>query len=268
MNQHLKRWITGIVAVPILLVVIYAAPLPVFALVIAGFALAGFHEYLGMVLPRVGGPARWTAMIACGLILVAAFFGDAAYLLGVVALSIPALFILQLRQIGTETFDLDPVYRIGFGLIYVPLLMGHFILLRESPHGVAWIFFVIVLAFSGDIAAYYVGRTWGRRKLHVLISPGKSEEGILGLVAGSILGCLLYRTFCFPQLSWEHAVAIGLVGSVIGQLGDLCESAVKRASGVKDSGYLLPGHGGVLDRLDCLLFITPFVYYYQLFILR
>ncbi len=268
MGQHLKRWITGIVAVPILFGVIYAAPLPVFAGVIAAFALAGFHEYLNMVLPRIAGATRWTAVFAAALILVATAIGDAAYLLGVAALSIPALFILHLRTIRSETFDLDIVYRIGFGLLYVPLLMGHFILLRQSPHGVAWIFFVIVLAFSGDIAAYYVGRTWGRRKLHALISPGKSEEGILGLVAGSILGCLLYRAFCFPQLAWEHAVAIALVGAVIGQLGDLCESAIKRASGVKDSGYLLPGHGGVLDRLDCLLFITPFVYYYRLFILK
>jgi phosphatidate cytidylyltransferase len=95
------------------------------------------------------------------------------------------------------------------------------------------------------------------------VSPGKSVEGTIALVAGSIAGCLIFSYFFFPQLPAVHAAIMGLVGSVAGQLGDLCESALKRTAGVKDSGMLLPGHGGILDRLDCLMFITPFVYYYQ-----
>jgi len=118
-------------------------------------------------------------------------------------------------------------------------------------------FFILVLAFAGDIAAFYVGRTWGRRKLLPLVSPGKTEEGILGLVAGSVLGCLIFRQLFLPSLPIVHTVVLGIVGSVIGQLGDLCESAIKRASGVKDSGVILPGHGGLLDRLDCLILSCP-----------
>lgn len=268
MGQHLRRWITGIVAVPVLFAVIFYAPAPVFAAVIGLFALAGLHEFLAMTLPWATVRQRGTALAAGALILAAATVGDAALILGVITLSVICVFLLHLLTIRTEVFDLDPVYRIGFGLLYVPVLMAHFILLRQSPRGIAWIFFVIILAFAGDIAAYYVGRTWGRRKLQAVISPGKSEEGILGLVLGSIAGCLLYRVFFFPTLGWEHAAVIAAVGAVIGQLGDLCESTIKRASGVKDSGFLLPGHGGVLDRLDCLLFITPFVYYYQFFVLK
>ena len=88
------------------------------------------------------------------------------------------------------------------------------------------------------------------------------------MFAGSIIGCLLFRQLFFPMLPVLHTVILGLVGSVAGQLGDLCESALKRTAGVKDSGTLLPGHGGILDRLDCLMFITPFVYYYRVLIIR
>jgi len=152
--------------------------------------------------------------------------------------------------------------------MYIPLLMSHFILIRQTSSGVLWIFFILVLAFSGDIAAYYVGRRMGKKKLLPGVSPGKTVEGTIGLVAGSIAGCLLFRQLFFPLLSVPHAVILGLVGSIIGQLGDLSESALKRSAGVKDSGVILPGHGGILDRLDCLMFITPFVYYYQVFIIR
>ncbi|MCX5820726.1 MAG: phosphatidate cytidylyltransferase, partial [Deltaproteobacteria bacterium] len=100
------------------------------------------------------------------------------------------------------------------------------------------------------------------------VSPGKTVEGTIGLVAGSIAGCLLFRLFLFPMLPVAHAAVLGLVGSVVWQLGDLSESAMKRAAGVKDSGTMLPGHGGILDRLDCLMFITPFVYYYQGYMIR
>ncbi len=131
-----------------------------------------------------------------------------------------------------------------------------------------WIFFILVLAFSGDIAAYYVGSRMGKRKLLPKVSPGKTVEGTIGLVVVSIAGCLLFRQLFFPLLSVPHAVILGLVGSIAGQLGDLCESALKRAAGVKDSGVMLPGHGGILDRLDCLMFITPFMYYYRVFIIR
>jgi phosphatidate cytidylyltransferase len=153
--------------------------------------------------------------------------------------------------------------KVAFGVFYVPLTLSHFIWLRRGDEGVIWIFFVIVLAFAGDVAAFYVGRTFGRRKLLPLVSSGKTVAGILGLVAGSTIACLVYAYWFMPGLSWRHAAFLGCVGSILGQLGDLCESVMKRASGVKDSGTMLPGHGGILDRLDCLIFIVPFVYYYK-----
>jgi phosphatidate cytidylyltransferase len=140
-------------------------------------------------------------------------------------------------------------------------------MIRRSPQGVIWVFLIIILAFCGDIAAYYVGRTMGKKKLLPSVSPGKTVEGTIALVVGSMAGVIIFRQLFLNDLSFGHAVILGFLGSIIGQLGDLCESALKREAGVKDSGSLLPGHGGIMDRLDCLIFIAPFVYYYRMFFL-
>ena len=173
-------------------------------------------------------------------------------------------FLLGIRE---EKFDILPVGKLVLGFMYVPLMMSYFILIRRFEQGHLWILFLLVLAFAGDVAAYYVGRNFGRRKLLPLVSPNKTVEGTIGLFAGSVVGCVIFQHFFFPSLPVVHAAALGLFGSVIGQLGDLCESAMKRASGVKDSGTILPGHGGILDRLDCLIFIAPFLYYYRVFVI-
>jgi phosphatidate cytidylyltransferase len=134
--------------------------------------------------------------------------------------------------------------------------------------GVLWVLFVLVLAFAGDIAALYAGKTFGKHKLIPLISPGKTVEGVIGLILGSTVACLIFSYYLLPQVSLIHIAILAFVGSIIGQLGDICESAIKRNYGLKDAGSLLPGHGGILDRLDCLIFIAPFVYYYRIFVIK
>jgi phosphatidate cytidylyltransferase len=175
-------------------------------------------------------------------------------------------FSLSLVGMDGHSIDLVSVSKLVLGFIYIPFMLSHFILLRHSEDGILWIFFILILAFSGDIAAFYVGRSVGKRKLMPLVSPGKTVEGTAGLLIGSIVGCVLFQHFFLPRLPVFHAAALGLSGGVMGQLGDLCESVIKRASGVKDSGSLVLGHGGLLDRLDCLIFIAPYVYYYRLFL--
>lgn len=267
MSPHIKRWITGIVAVPILVALIIYAPPLLFDAVIILLILVAAMEYNRMTFGD-GRTREKVEVLAVSVLIPLAFIaGDATLVLAVLVLSSIAVFAAHLLQVREGDASIAPVMGVVFGFVYIPLALSHFILVRRGSEGVVWIFFIIVLAFAGDIAAFYVGRTWGKRKLLPAVSPGKTEEGMYGLIAGSTIACIVFQQFFFPQLPVVHAAVLGCVGSIIGQLGDLCESAIKRASGFKDSGALLPGHGGLLDRLDCLIFIVPFVHYYRTFLI-
>lgn len=152
------------------------------------------------------------------------------------------------------------------GFLYVPLLLGHLILTRELPHGIQWIFLLLVLVMSGDSGAYYVGSSLGRRKLYPLVSPNKSIEGAFGGLAGSLLGAIIARWIFFPELTIGDCFLVSLIIGPLGQMGDLFESLLKRSFGVKDSGTIIPGHGGMLDRLDSILFTAPALYYYAWYV--
>ncbi len=268
MNPHMKRWTTGVIAVPILFLIIAYGSETIFTLLIIIVTLVGVAEYNRMVFGTGLLQEKVETLTVALLILMAAAAGERVLLLAILSFAVMAILMLNLLRIKEAGPDMIRVGKVILGIMYIPLLMSHFILIRQETAGIRWIFFILVLAFSGDIAAYYVGKKLGRRKLLPEVSPGKTVEGTIGLVAGSISGCMLFRQLFFPMLPVLHTVILGLVGSVTGQLGDLCESALKRAAGVKDSGTLLPGHGGILDRLDCLMFITPFVYYYRVVILQ
>jgi phosphatidate cytidylyltransferase len=264
MSPHIKRWITGVVAVPILFVIIYFGSELVFAVFITVIILGAAVEYNRMIFRDDYTWERWESLTIALVIPLTVYFGDTHVVLATVTLLVLAVFAIFLLRIRNNAIDIIPVSKIVLGFMYIPLTLSSLILLRRCEDGILWIFFILVLAFSGDIAAYYVGRTLGKRKLLPRVSPGKTVEGTLGLCIGSVLGCVLFRNFLYPALPSVHAVIIGFVGGILGQLGDLCESAIKRSAGVKDSGTLLLGHGGLLDRLDCLIFIAPFVYYYRL----
>ena len=168
------------------------------------------------------------------------------------------LFLFRLPKI-TEVH-----YRLGWivlGLVYLPFFLGHLMLLRLLPDGRQWIFMTLIVIMSCDTFAYFVGRKIGKRKLYPVVSPNKSVEGGLGGLGGSVLAILFVKFTFLPILGFIDAVLIGLLLGVMGQLGDLFESLLKRACEVKDSGNIIPGHGGMLDRLDSLLFAFPVVYY-------
>ena len=274
-SSHIKRWITALVAVPLLFSLIYFGSPFVFSAMIVAVILLGVHEYNGLVFGEGYAWEKTEGLIIAFLVALSFFSGNPALIMAVLILAFLSIFITFTVRIKKPVFDILPVAKAVLCLMYIPTMMSHFILIRSIPNlirnipeGVLWIFFILFIAFSGDVAAYYVGRTWGRRKLLPFVSPGKTVEGTVALVAGSVIGCVVFQYLFFPELAVVHAAIMGFFGSIIGQLGDLCESAIKRASGSKDSGTLLPGHGGILDRLDCLIFIAPFVYYYQLFMIR
>lgn len=149
-----------------------------------------------------------------------------------------------------------------FGFAYVPLLLSHLVLLRGLPNGIEWVFLMLLIVMSGDTAAYYVGSSIGKRKLYPIVSPNKSVEGAVGGLCGSLAGTLIAKFTFFPELTGIDCVVTALVVGACGQIGDLFESLLKRSFGVKDSGVIIPGHGGILDRLDSILFAAPALYYY------
>jgi len=258
---------TAAVAVPVILCVIILGTKLVFALFIAALALLGLREYNTLVFNEGRIKEKSETLTAGFLIMAAAFVGGLELVIALSTFIVIGVFILFLLEIRIYPINLDAPLRVIFGVLYVALMMSYFILMREDENGREWIFFLVVIAFASDVFAYYTGRTWGKRKLIPSVSAGKTVEGSLGGIAGAVIACVIYSFLFLKQVPWMHAAMLGFLGSIFGQLGDLCESAIKRSSRVKDSGTLFPGHGGVLDRLDSLLFIAPFVYYYKLFII-
>ncbi len=145
---------------------------------------------------------------------------------------------------------------VGFGFTFLSLCK------RDFPDGAEVIILILLIAWVGDTGAYFAGRFLGNRKLYPAVSPKKTWAGAIGGLAGSIAGAVVVKLFLRESLTWIDVVLIAVPGGILGQLGDLVESMIKRAVGVKDSGSLLPGHGGMLDRVDAVLFIAPYVYLY------
>ena len=147
-----------------------------------------------------------------------------------------------------------------FGVAYVGGLFGYGSLLREAPDGRQLVYFVALTTWAGDIGAYYVGSRLGRRPLAPRVSPKKTVEGALGGLAATVLIAVLGSAWVWPRLPVATAMWVGVLLAVVGMVGDLAESVLKRAAGVKDSGTLIPGHGGILDRLDSVIFCVPALY--------
>ena len=152
------------------------------------------------------------------------------------------------------------------GVLYVGLTLGHLPLIRSLDGGSFLIFFLLLVTWSGDAGGYFAGRTLGRHKLAPVISPNKTVEGLFGGLFLATIAALAARLWFLPSLSITDSIILGLGLASAGALGDLVESAMKRSAGVKDSSQLIPGHGGLLDRLDSLLFTTPTFYYYGVFV--
>ncbi|NVJ06615.1 phosphatidate cytidylyltransferase [Myxococcus sp. AM001] len=153
------------------------------------------------------------------------------------------------------------------GFLYGAVGLTAMSALRLLPdHGMAWVICALVITWANDTAAYFFGRFLGKHKLYPEVSPNKTWEGFFGGMLGSVGGMFIAQQFFFPVFTAWDCVLLGIAGGILGPVGDLCESMLKRAYGVKDSGFLIPGHGGVLDRIDALLFNAPLVFVYVQFI--
>lgn len=228
-------------------------------------SLLGLAEYNAMTLPERKLEGVFASIAGACLPLAVVDRGAFGLLGGLTFLVIVSALVFlfrfrDIRQAAGETALLC------FGFLYVPLLLSHLILLRLLPAGVHWIFLLLVIVMCGDSAAYYVGSSIGRTRLYEAVSPKKSVEGAIGGIGGSLAGAFIYRYVFFPGIGVGHLAAMTIATAVLAQLGDLFESLLKRSCGVKDSGTIVPGHGGILDRLDSILFAAPVLFYYVRFV--
>jgi len=233
-------------------------------LIVSLVNLLALHEYFEMALPDRRRSERRLGLVLGVILLPVLALGDARLIVALLtgtALLLGCWYLFRFQELKLCAGELALT---GFGLLYIPLLLAHLPLLFALPFGRDWIFLVLIVVMSADTAAYFVGSAIGRRPLYPAISPKKSREGAVGGLLGSLLGALLAKLGFFAELSLFDVLATGLLLSCSGQLGDLFESMLKRSFEVKDSGTIIPGHGGMLDRLDSLLFAFPVCYYYAL----
>lgn len=257
----MKRVLTALVLFPFVTYVVLWSPQWAVLAVTAIVALLCFHEYSGLAaayLPgnfesRLLGPVGYGAGL---ILLVLPGDGYASWTLVAVALIGLSLALraddLRAGIVRAAFLSLGVVYVFGCWR-FAPLL---------AAQNRYWLLYALVLNWIGDIGAYYVGRTLGRHKLAPVVSPGKSWEGSAASLAASLIFGFFFLRWAIPAVPPMAALVLTAVANVAGQFGDLCESALKRGAGVKDSGTLLPGHGGWLDRVDSTLFTLPVVYIY------
>jgi len=262
-SEAIRRVLAAAVFLPIFYVLVHdLGPVAFFGLVaIAGMLAVG--EFYRLHLGQEPWPWwSWLGVAATGLLLSStqwpAFVADRTVILGTVmiALCLPLLSGKPLRDALTNGMVLV------LGVLYVGLTLSYLLLIRGLPDGALLIFFVVLVSWAGDTGAYIVGKSLGRRALAPIISPKKTYEGLAGGLGLACLMALAARAWFLPGFSVLDCLVLGTLLTTAGLMGDLAESAVKRSAGFKDSGALIPGHGGMLDRLDSLLFTGPAFYYY------
>lgn len=265
--MHMKRWITGIVAVPLLILLVGFAPRWLFYAVVWLVSLGSLVEFYHMTAPELSPIVRWTTVgftttlfVLLGIREFYLALAFAPFLLMLVM----ALFMFFHRSIAAENTGV--LGKALLGPLYVTMPLSLLLLIDRFPGGKFWIFFLLAVIFSSDMGAFYFGRLFGSHKLWRRISPGKTWEGAIGGLLSSIFIAAVTSKLLPLNQPIFCMVFLGAVISVAGQVGDLCESMIKRNQGHKDSGRILPGHGGLLDRIDGLLFGIPVVYGYVSFI--
>ena len=265
------RILSTLVAVPILAWLIWCGSWPFLILIIAGILL-GLFEFYNM--PKVKGLRilRITAMV-CGVVLALCAWRSNIYYFNTF-LTASVLLLLAMQLFGKK--PLETITNLSYtilGLIYVSWLFSHQLLLRNILFGREYILLLFWITWSGDIGAYTFGTLLGKHKLIPRVSPRKSVEGAVAGLFLSLTSALLAYFFLeessflgkwlsSPGLSLVHYLILGLILGIVGQFGDLCESLLKRGAQIKDAGGIIPGHGGLLDVMDSLLFTSPVMYYY------
>jgi phosphatidate cytidylyltransferase len=269
----MARIITAAVLIPLVILLLFRAPFWAVTLAAATVAVLACWEYLGLADGSGAQTPRVVVLVAVVALFAVNFFRPEMLMAGFSALAF-LLFVIVAFRSPLERVLLDTSASI-FGLLYIGLALVTIPLIWAQEHGPSMLLLLFCVVWAGDTVALYVGRAFGKRKLAPKLSPGKTWEGSIASVGGSLLATLLLMglgalmtrhnlTGLSYDGSWLHWLVLAVVLNIAAQLGDLVESALKRGAKVKDSGSLLPGHGGVLDRIDALLLAAPVLWYAQL----
>jgi len=274
-REHVGRVLSALVALPLLYGAVRFLPLPLFAVLIAAVVFLAQIEFYRMTLDWHDGPAARRARYAvagvgaaagAGIVVIASQPAWAA--------GLPLLATVLVMAVGVTALGVEQDWRqastdaalVVFGVWYVAWLFAHLVSLRGLRGGEWLVFFVLWVTWIGDAAAYYVGRAIGKTPLAPRLSPKKTVAGAVGGVAASAAAAVIAAAWFVDGFSWPEAVGVGIGGGLAGMAGDLVESVFKRGAGVKDSGGLVPSHGGFLDKIDGLLFTAPLFYYYLVWV--
>ena len=253
----MKRVLTALVAIPIVVLIVRFSPDWLFAFAISLVSVLAVEEFLSLAETKgLGRPGRWF-LVPAALVAIA-FLGGANWVLAALVASVIALTTVSILEKPIET----ALGRVGMGLsglLYCCVTLGFLILMaRNMPRNL--ILLLLVIVWIGDTAAYYCGRAFGRHLLAPNVSPKKTVEGALAGFAGSVVAGTISGVWLLGE-PWLNLAFISGATAIAGQFGDLAESVLKRSAGVKDSSSILPGHGGILDRLDSLIFAVPIFYW-------
>lgn len=257
----MNRVIPGLVLAACWLLLLLKGSVAIFALVLVPMLAIGAYEYGRMAFRDESFPFSLYFPLLCLLPLLTLFFIPQFGINGGLCLAFLLLAFLTLSRYA-EGFDAYGFFsRASLGLLYVGFLGGHLFLLRGLPEGNSWLLILTGITAGSDSGAYYVGRAFGKHKLSSLISPKKTIEGAVGGLLAGMLVSVGLALLLFETVPWSFLLPVAVFLGIVGICGDLTESVIKRATGIKDSGVLLGGHGGILDRADSILFAAPVLYY-------
>jgi len=261
-----KRVITALWGIPLLIAAIwFDKPIPWFTILVAIWGLLAVFEFYKLANHSKVPPLTYFGLIWSLLFILSPHFNYDLVIPLLLTSAVIASLIWLLRHPQKEGAFLGWAWTMA-GILYIGWLLSYFVALRGLDDGRDWVFLALFTTFGSDTTAFFVGRALGKHHLAPHISPGKTWEGAIAGVFGAIIVSLVLVNLLNLPLGYGGTILLGLLVSVFGQLGDLVESLLKRNMGVKDSGRLIPGHGGFLDRIDSVVFTGIVVYYYVLFI--
>jgi phosphatidate cytidylyltransferase len=222
----------------------------------------GLDEFARMAAPER--PLATSALMVSGGggAYAAMTWGSGELGLAVLALTGVAAFLFGLFRFPDTKRGATVALALAGGLIYLPVMLSFLPKVRAFDDGLAWLFLILVITWMGDTGAYFAGRAFGRTKLFPRVSPKKTWEGAIGGAVTSVAGACVVKAIGLPDVGWGHIVVLAVLADAGGVVGDLVESMLKRSFGVKDSGWIMPGHGGILDRIDGLLVTAPLIWVY------